>query len=166
MADRFYTILKSPVGRLLVTSDGTHVTRLSMEPTHQRGFDVPTTWTASDAPFRDVRTQLEDYFSGTRRTFDLPLAPAGTAFQRRVWDALQGIPYGQTASYGDVARRIGQPLAAQAVGAANGRNPIAIVIPCHRVVGADGSLTGYAGGVVRKRQLLRLEAQHSGLFAA
>lgn len=170
MADTPYTILSSPLGRLLVTSDGTHVTRLSIEPADGSGFDVPASWTASvgtasDVPFDDVRAQVDAYFSGTRRTFDVPLAPGGTAFQRAVWDALQTIPYGQRISYGDVARRIGQPSAAQAVGAANGKNPIALLIPCHRVVGADGSLTGYAGGLDRKRWLLRHEARRTGLFA-
>ncbi|GAA2509595.1 methylated-DNA--[protein]-cysteine S-methyltransferase [Pilimelia columellifera] len=104
-----------------------------------------------------VASQLDEYFAGRRTSFDLPLRPAGGVFERRVWSALREIPHGQTRSYGQVARQLGQPLAAQAVGAANGRNPIAVIIPCHRVIGADGSLTGYAGGLDRKRFLLDLE---------
>ncbi len=102
--------------------------------------------------------QIEEYFAGTRRTFDLPTAPEGTAFQRAVWDALRRIPYGQTRTYRQIAEAIGRPAACRAVGMANHRNPIAIVIPCHRVVGADGSLTGYAGGLEVKARLLELES--------
>ena len=109
-----------------------------------------------------VRDQLQEYFAGTRKVFDLPLAPQGTAFQKRVWEALQSIPYGQTRSYAWLAQQVGS--VARAVGAANGANPIAIVIPCHRVIGADGSLTGYAGGLHRKRRLLALEAAQRSLF--
>ncbi|HYD99646.1 MAG TPA: methylated-DNA--[protein]-cysteine S-methyltransferase [Alphaproteobacteria bacterium] len=104
-----------------------------------------------------VRRQIEDYFAGRLRDFDLPLAPAGTPFQRRVWDALCAIPYGAAVSYGDLARSLGQPAAVRAVGRANGSNPICIVIPCHRVIGADRSLTGYGGGLPMKEALLRLE---------
>ncbi|GJQ29355.1 MAG: hypothetical protein HBSAPP03_12390 [Phycisphaerae bacterium] len=115
-----------------------------------------------------ARDQLAEYFSGTRRAFDIPLDPAGTAFQRRVWDALQAIPAGETRSYADVAREIGSPSAVRAVGAANGANPIAIVIPCHRVIASDGSLHGYGGGLERKRWLLGFEgaAHRTSLFAA
>jgi methylated-DNA-[protein]-cysteine S-methyltransferase len=102
--------------------------------------------------------QLAEYFAGTRRTFDLPLAPRGTGFQRIVWHALAKIPYGETRSYGELARAIGRPAASRAVGAANGKNPLSIVVPCHRVVGASGELTGYAGGVATKRWLLDHEA--------
>ena len=105
-----------------------------------------------------MRAQLADYFDGRRTGFDLPLAMQGTPFQLRVWRALQDIPYGETISYGEQARRIGRPADPRAVGQANGRNPIAVIVPCHRVIGADGSLTGYGGGVERKRQLLELEA--------
>jgi methylated-DNA-[protein]-cysteine S-methyltransferase len=101
--------------------------------------------------------QLEEYFAGTRRDFDLELAPHGTAFQLAVWDALLAIPYGETTSYGEIARGVGRPNAVRAVGQANGRNPIAIVVPCHRVIGSDHSLTGYGGGIDRKRFLLGLE---------
>ncbi len=102
--------------------------------------------------------QLDEYFAGDRREFDLPLVPLGSEFQRRVWDGLLEIPYGETISYGELAREIGRPAAARAVGMANGQNPISIVIPCHRVIGADGALTGYAGGVERKRLLLEHES--------
>lgn len=105
--------------------------------------------------------QLAAYFAGERRDFDLPLAPQGTPFQQRVWDALLAIPYGAVRSYGDVARAIGRPAASRAVGAANGRNPIAIIVPCHRVIGASGQLTGYGGGLPTKRWLLEHEQRHA-----
>ena len=105
----------------------------------------------------EATLQLQEYFDGRRRRFTLPVAPAGTPFQQRVWQELQEIPWGTTTTYGEVARRIGQPTAVRAVGSANGRNPVAIVIPCHRVIGSDGSLTGYAGGIATKRRLLQLE---------
>jgi methylated-DNA-[protein]-cysteine S-methyltransferase len=108
-------------------------------------------------PFPELRSQLGEYLAGRRRTFDLPLAPSGTPFQRRCWQALQEIPFGQTRSYGEMARALGEPGAARAVGRANHDNPIGVVIPCHRVIGADGSLTGYAGGLQMKRRLLELE---------
>lgn len=109
--------------------------------------------------------QLQEWFAGTRTRFELPLAPAGTPFQQRVWAALRELPFGETASYADLARRLGDPRATRAVGAANGRNPIAVIVPCHRVVGANGALTGYAGGVARKRWLLRHEAAVRGAGA-
>lgn len=108
-------------------------------------------------PFASAAAQLAAYFAGELTAFDLPLAPSGTQFQLRVWEALQTIPYGQTMSYGQLATKIGRPAASRAVGLANGRNPIALVVPCHRVIGADGSLTGYGGGLNRKRFLLELE---------
>ncbi len=106
-----------------------------------------------------VAEQLREYFAGERERFDVPLAARGTEFQRRVWEALRAIPYGETASYGQIARAVGRPAASRAVGAANGRNPISIVVPCHRVVGAGGALTGYGGGLDRKARLLDLEAR-------
>lgn len=115
--------------------------------------------------FVALRSQLAAYFAGELRDFDLPLAPVGSPFEQRVWRELQTIPYGTTTSYGEVARRLGVPNAARAVGTANGRNPIPIIIPCHRVIGSTGGLTGYGGGLARKRHLLDLEARHSGLFA-
>ena len=115
-------------------------------------------WKFQDGAFTSLVTQLNEYFVGDRRSFDVPVAPEGEEFQRRVWDLLLSIPYGQTRTYGDLARALGQPGMAQAVGGANARNPISIVIPCHRVVGASGALTGYAGGLAAKRFLLALEA--------
>ena len=114
------------------------------------------------AALRAAKRQLAEYFDGTRRDFDLPLSADGTAFQRRVWDELRRIPYGETISYGELARRIGKPTASRAVGAANGRNPLAIVVPCHRVIGADGTLTGYGGGLPVKQALLALERRVAG----
>jgi methylated-DNA-[protein]-cysteine S-methyltransferase len=115
-------------------------------------------WQAAEEPFADVSRQLAEYFAGRRTVFDVPLAISGSPFQRRVWRALQDIPYGETISYGELARRIGVPSASRAVGVANGHNPISVIVPCHRVIGADGSLTGYGGGLERKRVLLELEA--------
>ncbi len=114
-------------------------------------------WQASQAPFREAIRQLKAYFDGKLRDFDLPLCPQGTEFQLKVWQALRTIPYGQTWSYGELARRIRKPAAFRAVGAANGQNPIPVIIPCHRVIGSDGSLTGFGGGLPIKRQLLALE---------
>jgi methylated-DNA-[protein]-cysteine S-methyltransferase len=109
-----------------------------------------------------IARQLAEYFAGTRKAFDLPIAPCGTAFQKRIWSELMRVPYGETISYAELAKRAGSPGAARAVGRANATNPIAIVVPCHRVIGADGSLTGYAYGVERKRGLLDLERGHAG----
>jgi methylated-DNA-[protein]-cysteine S-methyltransferase len=153
---RLYTTLGSPIGELLATGNGHAVTGLRM----QRGgrpLPIGRRWERDDDRFADLREQLAEYFAGARREFELELAPRGSEFQRRVWDALREIPYGETESYGALAARIGHPGSARGVGAANGQNPIAIVIPCHRVIGADGSLTGYAGGLERKRWLLAHE---------
>ena len=122
------------------------------------GTVAPDPYERGDTPLlREAARQLEDYFGGTRTRFDLPLAPAGTDFQRKVWSALQSIPCGETRTYGQLAAQIGQPRACRAVGRANGLNPISILIPCHRVVGAGGGLTGYAGGLAAKERLLKLE---------
>jgi methylated-DNA-[protein]-cysteine S-methyltransferase len=118
---------------------------------------VRADWRSATEPFAAARDQLDEYFAGERTEFDLPLGHAGTRFEEQVWSALRRIPYGATATYGEIARGIGHPTGARAVGTANGRNPIAIVVPCHRVVGAGGKLTGYAGGLDRKRFLLELE---------
>jgi methylated-DNA-[protein]-cysteine S-methyltransferase len=145
-------ILATPLGSLqLIARDGL-LERIAFPGTHVERLP------AQDAPVlsRTV-AQLGEYFAGRRRVFDLPLAAAGTAFQETVWAALAAIPFGETRSYGDLARDLGRPRAVRAVGAANGRNPLPIVVPCHRVIGADGSLTGYAGGMARKRWLLELE---------
>ncbi len=115
-------------------------------------------WQENDSAFSDVVDQLSEYFAGTRKSFNLQLNPAGTAFQLSVLEALKNIPYGQTTTYQDIANRIGKPNAVRAVGAANGRNPIPIIIPCHRVIGSDGSLTGFGGGLPTKQFLLNLEA--------
>jgi methylated-DNA-[protein]-cysteine S-methyltransferase len=147
-----YTTTPSLIGELLLTSDGSALTRLHMSP-----FDVEDSWVRDDEAMQAYVDQLGDYFAGRRRDFDLPLAPSGTEFQRRVWAALREIPYGETGSYLELATRIGNPKSCRAVGLANGRNPIAVIVPCHRVIGADGSLTGYGGGMERKRVLLDLE---------
>jgi methylated-DNA-[protein]-cysteine S-methyltransferase len=157
MNESIFTTIDSPLGRLLAVSDGQSLTHLDMQE-GRRPLAVSRTWRAEAAAFGSLRDQLEEYFSGDRRGFDLPLAPAGNPFELRVWAALVQVPYGETASYGEIARRIGAPGAARAVGLANGRNPIAVIIPCHRVIGANGSLTGYGGGLDRKRLLLDLES--------
>lgn len=152
-----YTTFDSPIGKLLALGDGEAVTGLYMQ-NGRRPVTVRGSWERDDEPFGELREQLGEYFAGGRREFDLPLAPEGSAFQQRVWSALREIPYGETEAYGALAERIGHPGSARAVGAANGQNPIAIVVPCHRVIGANGTLTGYAGGIERKRLLLDLES--------
>lgn len=154
----YYTYLESPIGRLLLTSDGTSLTGLYMEP-HRHGPTSTEGWMRDDeaAPFPTARKQLEAYFAGELQEFDVPLAPQGTPFQQRVWNELCNIPFGQTWSYGELARRIGQPTASRAVGLANGKNPISVIVPCHRVIGANGKLVGYGGGLDRKSTLLQLE---------
>jgi methylated-DNA-[protein]-cysteine S-methyltransferase len=152
-----YTTLESPVGELLLVGDGEVLRGLHMQD-GRRPIAIGAAWEADDAPFAAAREQLDEYFGGDRREFDLPLAPLGSEFQRCVWDGLLEIPYGETISYGELARRIGRPDRARAVGAANGANPIAIILPCHRVIGADGSLVGFGGGLETKRRLLELEA--------
>jgi methylated-DNA-[protein]-cysteine S-methyltransferase len=159
-----YCYVESPIGRLLLTSDGTALTGLYMEPSRElRSIDG---WVedVAVAPLSAAVRQLTEYFAGTRREFDLPLRLQGTTFQTRVWRELTEIPYGQTWSYGMLAKRIDKPSASRAVGLANGRNPISILVPCHRVIGADGSLTGYGGGLERKRWLLAHEGFHSGIL--
>jgi methylated-DNA-[protein]-cysteine S-methyltransferase len=152
-----YTVLESPVGKLLASADAAgRVTGL-----HFDGHRTPTPdprWVRDERALAPLRHQLEEYFAGERREFELELAPTGTPFQLSVWRALRAIPYGETTSYGEIAAAVGQPSAARAVGGANNRNPIAIIVPCHRVIGASGSLTGYGGGLPRKQQLLKLEA--------
>jgi methylated-DNA-[protein]-cysteine S-methyltransferase len=158
-AERTHVIVDSPIGPLTIVAEDGAITALYMDmQRHAPGaeaFGLPGD--PVDEPFATAARQLDAYFAGRLTDFDLPLAPAGTDFQRRVWDGLRAIPYGQTVSYGELARRVGNPAASRAVGLANGRNPIAIVVPCHRVIGTDGSLTGYGGGLDRKRFLLALE---------
>lgn len=157
-----YTHIDSPIGTLLVTRDEGGVTGLDL-PKARYPRQVQDDWERDDAAFDDVRGQLSEYFAGTRQNFDLPLNARGNAFQHAVWQALTEIPYGGTTSYGKVAATVGHPDGARAVGVANGQNPIPIIVPCHRVIGADGSLTGYGGGLPAKRWLLDHEARHAGL---
>jgi methylated-DNA-[protein]-cysteine S-methyltransferase len=152
--------VESPIGRLLLTSDGTALTGLFTRPEH-KGYSTEG-WAedAAVAPLAMAALQLNEYFAGTRRVFDLALRLDGTPFQQRVWRELTEIPYGETWSYGQLAKRIGNPNASRAVGLANGQNPISILVPCHRVIGADGSLTGYGGGLERKSWLLAHEGYY------
>ncbi len=155
LTDRF-TSVASPVGDLILTGDGAALTGCYFTGT---GHPDPTIGLQrDDAAFAAVAAQLAEYFAGERTAFDLPLAPSGTEFQLRVWQQLRTIPFGETRSYADIARGIGAVNGFRAVGLANGRNPISIIVPCHRVIGADGSLTGYGGGIERKRFLLDLES--------
>jgi methylated-DNA-[protein]-cysteine S-methyltransferase len=153
----FHRVHASPVGPLLVAVSDAGVHAIEFQSSrHPVRRDAR--WEADDHPLLDeVAAQLDAYFAGERRTFDLPLAPEGTAFQQSVWQALSDIPFGETRSYADIANVIGKPTAMRAVGAANGRNPIPIVVPCHRVIGADGGLTGFGGGLPTKQFLLALE---------
>jgi methylated-DNA-[protein]-cysteine S-methyltransferase len=146
----------SPLGRLTLVSIGAALSGLYFEK-HKVGGPPREARPGSDGIIDAARRQLDEYFAGQRRDFDLPVAPSGTEFQVRIWNTLQTIGYGETRTYLDMAQRVGAPKAARAAGAAIGRNPVSIVIPCHRVVGAAGALTGYAGGVARKRALLALE---------
>jgi methylated-DNA-[protein]-cysteine S-methyltransferase len=142
---------------LLFTSDGTSLTRLLF------AAEPDPSWSTDPCPVLDEAVrQLGEYFAGERRDFDLELDPVGTPFQLAVWAALRDIPYAETINYGQLAGRVGNPHASRAVGLANGRNPISIVVPCHRVIGANGSLTGYGGGLDRKRTLLELERRTAG----
>jgi methylated-DNA-[protein]-cysteine S-methyltransferase len=155
--------MDSPVGRLLLAGQNDALKVIGFSSGGKaRGADPE--WERFDEPFRPVRKQLEEYFAGERRHFDIPIEPDGTPFQRQVLSALLEIPYGETRTYRDVAVAVGNPKAVRAVGGANGSNPIPIVIPCHRVVGSDGSLTGFGGGLDTKRFLLDLERRYSGLF--
>lgn len=157
----YYQWLESPLGPLLLTTDGRSLTGLYLAG--QKYFPTQIqTWTETSqiAPLPQVREQLGEYFAGQRQTFDLPLNPSGTDFQQQVWQCLPQIPFGTTLSYGALAEMIGNPAASRAVGAANGRNPISIIVPCHRVVAANRQLTGYAGGLDRKRWLLQHEQSY------
>lgn len=162
---RAHTVIDSPYGPLTLVADGDHLTGLYMEG--QRHRPEPETFGRREspqvAPFRQAGAQLAEYFEGRRTTFDLPLELRGTDFQRTVWQGLRDIPYGATLSYGELAERLGRPTAARAVGLANGRNPIGIIVPCHRVVGATGALTGYGGGLERKQRLLAFEGRSTPL---
>ena len=158
-----YCYLTTPIGDLLLAGDG-NILSLVAFPDGAMRCDPEPDWIYDEAPFAAARQQLTEYFAGVRKDFDLPLSLTGTEFQLRVLDELQRIPYGATTSYGDIAARIGRPKAVRAVGAANGRNPIPIIVPCHRVIGSNGDLTGFGGGLSTKETLLRLEAENSGLL--
>lgn len=158
-----YCFTDTPAGRLLLAADEDALCELQFPNHHKVRLD----WIES-APrgvLGEAVKQLREYFDGKRTEFDLPLAPKGTEFQRSVWRQLQGIPYGETIPYMELARRVGNPKASRAVGAANGKNPIAIIIPCHRVIGANGKLVGFGGGLSTKETLLALEHRQIGLFS-
>jgi methylated-DNA-[protein]-cysteine S-methyltransferase len=159
----YYHTLSRPIGGLLLVGTEEALHQLHFQAGRDR-VDPQGDWVPSERPFGEVVRQLEAYFARKLRVFDLPLRPEGTAFQKKVWRALTTIPYGETVSYGEIARRIQQPTASRAVGAANGRNPLPIIVPCHRVIGADGSLTGFGGGLPIKQRLLALE--QGGMLAA
>ena len=151
-----YSFCEAPFGSLLLAGDGERLHRIGF-PRGSRACSAAPEWRRVDSAFDEARRQLAAYFGGELKRFDLPLHFSGTGFQQRVWLALCDIPWGKTLSYGELAQRIGSPAASRAVGAANGANPLPVVVPCHRVIGADGSLTGFGGGIETKRLLLRLE---------
>ena len=159
----FYSYMDSPIGRLLLAGDKHSLKVVGFSSGNKaRGADPQ--WERFDEPFRKAKAQLTEYFAGERKLFDVDLAPDTTPFQSAVLDALLEIPYGETRSYREIAEQIGNPKAVRAVGGANGANPIPIIIPCHRVIGSNGTLTGFGGGLDSKRFLLDLETSHSGLF--
>lgn len=161
MSAVWYDNLPTPIGQLRLVADEQGLREVWFETgRHQR--EPASSWMHSPRALAFARVQLEEYFAGTRQVFDLPLHPLGTPFQLTVWQELARIPYGATVSYGELACRIGQPQAVRAVGAANGRNPLPIVVPCHRVIGANGSLTGFGGGLPTKRYLLAMEGGVAG----
>jgi methylated-DNA-[protein]-cysteine S-methyltransferase len=157
----YYCYFDTPIGELLLAGEADALSMIGFPQGAMRRDPEPD-WIYSEEPLGAVREQLAEYFSGERKDFDLPLALQGTEFQVSVPEALQGIPYGETTSYGAIAKQIGRPKAVRAVGAANGRNPIPIIVPCHRVIGSSGDLTGFGGGLDTKAALLRLEAENSG----
>ncbi len=159
MTDSFVHLdLDSPLGTLRIVARADAIVGVYL-PSHANAPELDSRLESQHPLLREAATQIEGYFAGRRRSFDLPLAAEGTAFQREVWAALATIPFGEICSYAELAALVGRPNASRAVGAANGRNPLSIIVPCHRVVGADGSLTGYAGGLEAKRWLLA----HEGL---
>jgi len=159
----FYTTIDSPVGNLLMAADAQGLRLVSFESS-KRATPVQPEWKQDKAPFAEVIRQLQAYFDEELREFDLPLAPEETEFQLRVWNTLRTIPYGETISYAQLAQKIGDPKAVRAVGLANGSNPIPIIIPCHRVIGSNGSLTGFGGGLSNKKKLLALESRQLSLL--
>lgn len=156
----YYCYLDTLIGELLLAGEDNALCFIGF-PEGSMRLEPETDWIFSEKPFAAAKEQLLSYFDGKRKSFNLPLKPHGTEFQLQVLDELQKIPYGTTTSYGDIASRIGRPKAVRAVGAANGRNPLPIVIPCHRVIGASGDLTGFGGGIPTKKALLQLELEHS-----
>jgi methylated-DNA-[protein]-cysteine S-methyltransferase len=159
-----YSAFASPIGELLLVGDERALRGLYMQD-GPRPKAIAPGWRPTGSAFAGAREQLDEYFAGRRAEFELPLAMAGSHFERLVWRALLEIPYSETVSYGELARRIGHPDGARAVGLANGRNPISVIVPCHRVIGANGSLTGYGGGLQRKQALLELESGQTSLAA-
>jgi methylated-DNA-[protein]-cysteine S-methyltransferase len=157
----YYCYFETPIGELLLAGDKDALSMIGF-PKGAMRRDPESDWIYNEDPFVTARQQLTEYFDGKRKEFDLPLRLDGTEFQVSVLEALQDIPYGETTSYGAIAKRIGRPKAMRAVGAANGRNPIPIIVPCHRVIGSSGDLTGFGGGLDTKEALLRLEAENSG----
>ena len=156
----YYCYLDTPIGELLLAGDADGLTLIGFPKGSMRREPEPD-WIFNEKPLAEARRQLREYFAGDRREFDLPLKLSGTDFQVSVLRALQEIPYGETVSYGEIAKQIGRPRAVRAVGAANGRNPLPIVVPCHRVIGSTGDLTGFGGGLDTKEALLRLEAENT-----
>ena len=152
----YYCYMPTPIGELLLAGDRESLSMIGFPKGSMRRDPEPD-WIYNEQPFADAIRQLDEYFAGERKEFDLPLSLEGTEFQLLVLEELKQIPYGETTSYGDIAKRIGRPKAVRAVGAANGRNPLPIVVPCHRVIGSDGSLTGFAGGLALKQLLLEME---------
>jgi len=152
----YYRYVDSPIGKLMLAGNDQGLERIEFESAKTNMGPQPE-WSPTESGLADAARQLEEYFAGRRQSFDLALRPGGTEFQQRTWNALRDIPYGETVSYADLARRIGKPRAVRAVGAANGRNPLPIVVPCHRVIGSNGHLTGFAAGTEIKKQLLKLE---------
>ena len=157
----FYDYFESPIGTLMVAGDGHALMRIDL-PEARHPQPIPDSWHRNREKLAAARVQFDAYFAGELRNFDLPLAPTGTPFQKSVWQALREIAYGETISYAELARRIGKARAVRAVGMANGANPLSIIVPCHRVIGADGSLTGYGGGLPTKKFLLDLESRTAG----
>jgi len=156
----YYCYLETPIGELLIAGEDGALSMIGFPKGSMRREPEPD-WIFNENNLAHACDQLSEYFAGERKEFDLPLKLNGTEFQVSVLEALQDIPYGQTTSYGEIAKRIGRPKAVRAVGAANGRNPIPIVVPCHRVIGSTGDLTGFGGGLDTKEALLRLEAEHT-----
>lgn len=156
----YYCYIDTPIGELLLAGEEDALSMIGFPKGSMRRDPEPD-WIYNEKPLAEARRQLQEYFAGERKAFDLPLHLSGTEFQVSVLEALQKIPYGETVSYGEIAKRIGRPKAMRAVGAANGRNPIPIVVPCHRVIGSSGDMTGFGGGIDTKEALLRLEAENT-----